>query len=173
MCTSSVKERLLDLSQNDEKYLKKMIRESSELECHERLKDHKAFYIFNLSYDGKIDQSDFSDLQTLYKKLQLVDIKGSPFPDNTAVIMSKNEVKYIFFNLQGFCRTTESIQEKVMRYTISKGGKYAIHILGSNISIYLTEIDGQMRVLDLRDGNLKVTEMKEYIDCCWNDFFPN
>lgn len=173
-CVYPVNERMMNLSQNDHKYLKKMIKRSSDLECSNELEEIHAFYIFNIAYNVNITKSDFKDPSSLYNKVKLVDIKGSPFPDNIALLLNnKKEVRYCFFNTQGFCSATESIEEKIMKYTIEAGGHYAMHILGSNISIFLMEKDNELQVMDLRDGSLKVKPMHDFLDCCWKDFFPH
>ena len=100
-------------------------------------------------------------------------MKGSSFPDHTALVKVGNEVKYTFDNLRGFCSSSVSIPEKVMQYALEHRVTYAMHILESNISMYIVDVKGNLKVLDLRDGNLRAIQADQFVDCCWDDLFPH
>lgn len=163
------------LTQRRSEYVNKLEKKAKKLACSKKeTEDYDAFFIYYLNFERPPAKAYFTSRDVLFQNLRITQSKGSKFPANRALLYDKKrEVKFSFSNMIGYCTgAAKSFDELVMDYAFENNAPYAFQIMDGNISIYFLIVNDELKVIDLRDGILDVTDLEDFTQCCWSSLFP-
>ena len=161
-----------NFAHENQKYVKSLIRKSIKQKCVEKNTLIEPFFIFTLGTTHSLKKLHFNSPDVLFK--HLVILKDSEnIPRNYVYFYNmENKILFEIDNSNILYCLSHLNSEKILNYSKKRSINYIFNIMGSNVSIYFAVVNDQLRVLDLRTGDLKEFNAFNFVNENWNDLFP-
>ena len=173
ICFESPSQELPSLNKYDiSSYNRRLYRKLKKLECTRKNESRSILFIYHLKLNGKVSKEEFN-ASFLKSNLSFIENSETDFPGNTALVYN-DSLKVIaeVDDLRVYC-AFDGYLEGLLTLAVSGSFDLVFSISGTNGAIFFGWGKEEISVFEVSDENVRVYQLKEFVDCCWERLYIN
>lgn len=159
---------------------KKLLKEFKKTKCFRSLDDLNFLFIYTYSFKARPSPELFlkgvaaEELKILYRKKKNFPISYAIIFNQEQEVIGNAEESNIFCYYESLLAgRAYEMERKLLDYKSKKLPDRIFRIDATPSNLYFAEKDKELNVLLFdKDYKMKVLEMREFIECCWEESFP-
>lgn len=157
----------------NQKYVRKLKKKVYKSKCSHLKSDingYKPFFIYHCVFKAEPKKEFYTETDTFFSKLSIVLDKKSNYPKNSMLLYNENNEIAVSISYDTFVycyNQKESYDQKVLDFALKNNSPYAFLIEGGNVSLYYVLVNSEPKILDFRDGELKVFDIQDFMLYNW------